>query len=628
MMPQTTTQPVTDRETTPEDLPFVDISIVTHNSARWIERFFDSLTRQDYPTHLLGIHIRDNASTDDTMARCQAVLARNGSRFKSFHLTEGENLGFGYGHNRNLSSGNAPFFLVTNVDLEFAADAIRQAVTTAIRDEDITASWEFRQKPYEHPKLYHPVTLETRWSSSACILLRRTAIEAVGGYEERIFMYGEDVELSYRLRDHGHKLRYCPKAVCWHYSYEHAGELKPLQFFGSTLANFYIRLRYGSFFNILAGFLLYLSLWPLHPPKVPNLWRGLLHNGWSMLRHGPYFLLSRKKSRERFPLRRWDYEAIRDGAFYAYPQPPSTYPLISVIMRTYSGRLSWLREAVISVYNQTYPHIELIVVEDGSEEARAFMDETARASTLASVVYHPLPKLGRCKAGNAGLALAKGEYLIFLDDDDLFFADHLEVLALELLARPEIGASYALAFQVPTRVSSTKPVRYEEGGYITAHRQPFSRPILWHHNYLPIQAVLFRRNLYEQYGGLDESLDNLEDWNLWTRYSLERDFLLVEKTTSLYRVPADRKGRMQRQQSLDGYYAKAVEKQRELRVTLSPADTMDYAKELSNNINALVIPYLPIRNALVKNRLLNLFYYVAVRVVAEIRAQRRKMNRS
>lgn len=611
-----------------ENMPLVDISIVTYNSSRWVDRFFDSLIQQDYPTERLNIVIHDNGSRDDTVARCQAASAAIRGQFKGFSLTEGENLGFGHGHNQNLALSTAPFFLVTNIDLEFAADSIRQAVSAALGDDATAASWEFRQKPHEHPKLYHPVTLETHWSSSACILFRRATLESVGGYDERIFMYGEDVELSYRLRDHGYKLHYCPKAVCWHYSYEHAGELKPLQFFGSTLANFYIRLGYGSFLDIVSGLLLYVSLWLFHP-NIPHFWKGLICNGASMLRNAPHFLLNRKKSREYFPLRRWDYGTVRDGAFYTYSQEKTSFPLVSIVMRTYAGRLSWLREAVISVCNQTYPNIELVVVEDGTEEARAFMEDVARTSSLSSVTYRPLPKQGRCKAGNAGLAQAKGEYLAFLDDDDLFFSDHVEVLASKLSANPEIGAAYALAFQVPTRIVSTEPLRYVEGRYDTVHRQPFSRPVLWHHNYLPIQAVLFRRSLYEQYGGFDESLDNLEDWNLWTRYSLQRDFLLVEKTTSLYRVPFDRTEARRRQENLDIYYAKAVEKQREMQVlTLSPADVMGYASELSDNINALVIPFLPIRNALVRNRLLNVFYYIAVRVVAEIRAQRRKINRS
>ena len=60
-----------------------------------------------------------------------------------------------------------------------------------------------RQIPYEHPKAYDPVTLDTPWVSGAATLFRREAFEAVGGFDDAIFMYGEDVDLSWRLRARG-----------------------------------------------------------------------------------------------------------------------------------------------------------------------------------------------------------------------------------------------------------------------------------------------------------------------------------------------------------------------------------------------------------------------------------------
>ncbi|MFS2033156.1 glycosyltransferase family 2 protein [Polaromonas sp. CT11-55] len=607
---------------TVESLPLLDLSVVTYNSGKWISKFFESLFKQDYPLARIRIFVRDNSSGDDTLAACQAMAARYGALFHGFHINTGKNLGFGYGHNRNLDQGDASYFLVTNVDLEFAPDSIRHVIFAAEADAEDVASWELRQTPFEHPKWYNPVTLETQWSSSACILFRRSALEAVGGYEERIFLYGEDVELSYRLRDRGFKLKYCPKAVCLHHSYESAGQLKPLQFFGSTLANFYIRLRYGTPLQILAGVFMYFSLYMFHPP-VQGLWKGLGRNGLHMLRNAFYFLRTRRGSQAAFPLNRWDYERAREGAFYSCLPPTLNPPLVSVIMRTYRGRLPWLREAVTSVLNQTYPNIELVVTEDGSNDACAYLEEVASRKVITSVVYRPLPKVGRCKSGNAGLEQATGEFMVFLDDDDLFFAEHIETLVAELSIRPNIAATYSLAYQVATRVNSVDPLRYEETARDIINIQTFSRVILWHHNYLPIQAVLFRRTLYEQYGGFDESMENLEDWNLWTRYSLKHNFLLVEKATSLYRVPSDRATYRDRHLQLDAYYALAVKKQREMLTSLSPAEVIDYSMELSKSIYAVVIPKSQIRNILVKNRWLNLFYYILIRIVAKLRAKRR-----
>jgi len=113
---------------------------------------------------------------------------------------------------------------------------------------------------------------------------------------------------------------------------------------------------------------------------------------------------------------------------------------------------------------------------------------------------------------------------------------------------------------------------------------------MWHHNYLPIQTVLFRRDLYLKHGGFDAQLDNLEDWNLWVRYSLHDDFLMVPKVTSLYRVPYANAQALERQKVLDDYYGKAQQKHSELRVELSPTDVLKMAEDLSRELYLVNVP--------------------------------------
>ena len=62
---------------------------------------------------------------------------------------------------------------------------------------------------------------------------------------------------------------------------------------------------------------------------------------------------------------------------------------------------------------------------------------------------------------------------------------------------------------------------------------------------------MFEKKLFENYGGLDETLDALEDWDLWVRYSLHTDFDCIEKTTSIYRVPYNKEINLKRQKNLD-----------------------------------------------------------------------------
>lgn len=604
----------------------LDLSIVTYNSQRWIESFISSLLSQKMPCKQISLLWRDNGSSDSTLEILDRLQKQFGNCFAHFEINNGDNIGFGRGHNSNLPHVQSDYVLVTNVDIEFESDTLTTLIEAASTDSLDTAAWECRQKPFEHPKDYHPVTGETLWNSSACVLFRTSALRALGGYEPLLFMYGEDVELSYRLRDNGYGLRYIPQATVWHYTYELAAEVKPLQFLGSTLANILLRCRYGTWKEIFTGFAMYIGLF-LVPPQFPGQRKQLLANVLRLTILVPRFLASRRQSQAQFPFRLWDYAIAREGAFYAYPKqvfPLADLPIASVLVRTMPGRAGKLKEAIASIIGQTYQPIELVIVEDGGSTAQAFCNQLRLAERFSDVKYLPLEKCGRCKAGNAALAAATGKLLCFLDDDDLFYADHLEVLVGEWLSDPTLGAVYGLAFQVDTEIISDEPWIYRDKLHSLIYRQPFNRGLLWHHNYLPIQTVLFQRRLYEELGGFDPELDNLEDWNLWVRYSLKNNFRMVKKITSLYRVPYANNDAIQRQQVLDDYYAKAQSKHAELRLELSPPEVVSIARELAREFYAIGVPTNWLRNFVLRLPIAGRFYHTARRLWHLLRRIRRK----
>ena len=83
---------------------------------------------------------------------------------------------------------------------------------------------------------------------------------------------------------------------------------------------------------------------------------------------------------------------------------------------------------------------------------------------------------------------------------------------------------------------------------------------------------MFEKELFEQYGGLDETVDALEDWDMWVRYSLHTDFDFVLKTTSVYRVPAVREINDKRQKALDDALLFMREKHKEYMQKISVYD--------------------------------------------------------
>jgi len=622
------------QETHTKLAPAVTLSIVTYNSEKWLDAFFKSLFRQQLPCDQIALCLLDNGSTDNTFAWLIKQHSALANKFASVQLHQGANIGFGAGHNHNLALAHTPFFWVTNVDLEFEPDTLTTLLHAA--EQDVAqfknhggaqvAAWECRQKPYEHPKDYHPVSGETSWCSSACVLFKTDAIKAVNGYEPLLFLYGEDVELSYRLRDHGFKLKYVPKASVWHYTYEEAAQIKPPQFLGSTLANVLLRCRYGRRHEVIQGFVMFVALFAMKP-LFEGMRTKLLGQFLKLLKLAPQFLSTRRQSQEKFPFRMWDYAMAREGAFYEYPsavqsnieQAKNTVqgaPMVSVLMRTMPGRAGKLREAIASVVNQTYAQlkgpIELVLVEDGGlgiESAKAQIDELRVSGVLAKVIYVPLPKSGRCVAGNKALEVATGQLCCFLDDDDLFYADHLEVLVNEWLKQPSLGAVYALAYEVRTHVHSEEPWVYEDVIHSLIHRQEFSRPTLWHHNYFPIQTVLFQRRLYLENGGFDLDLENLEDWNLWVRYSLKSDFKLISKVTSLYRVPDQLEKALKRQAVLDDYYAKAKTKHDLLKVELTLPEIQQIVEEISRQNQVAGVPTSWLKKVVLSTPLLRNLYH-------------------
>ncbi len=543
----------------------IDISIVTYNSGKWLIGYFESLINQDYPISEINVYITDNGSTDNTLDICNYFAQKQ--LFANFYIESKDNLGFGCGHNNNFQYCKSDFILVTNVDLTYEHDSILKLVDFAKNDESITVSWEMRQKPFEHPKIYNPITLETSWSSSACVLLRKSALDKVGGYEPKIFMYGEDVELSWRLRANGYKLKYYPKAVCWHYTYEES-KFKKMQFLGSTLANLYLRARYGSVEDIKQGEEAYRNLINSQEQYVGQ--KTDLINNFETYKSEFNYFKNANLNHQRVAkfINMWDYELIRDGAYYENKPLPRETPLISVLIRTYRGRGIFLKDAIKSVLNQTYSNFEIIVVEDGGNTQLDIIN----SFNNTRIKYFAAEKIGRCVTGNIALEKSSGKYCIFLDDDDYFYCDHLEVLISEILDGNDLTkAVYSSAFEIKTDILKdvlSNCISYvEDKNYKVLIKEQFNHLAILEHNFIPIQTILFARELYDSLGGFEVDLDNLEDWSLWTKYSSVCDFMYVDKTTSIYRTPLCVDNYEQRHSGLESYYNAAVAKQDKILVS-------------------------------------------------------------
>ena len=612
----------------------LDVQVVTYRPERGLlDDLLDSLVEQIVPGWTIMLRICDN-SVDAALSqsiREQVELRTRGSRLDAIDFVVAEtNGGFGTGHNLLLGRGEADFVLLLNQDVVLEPDALSTLLGEAIADNAKVAAWEMRQIPYEHPKVYDPATLDAPWVSGAAVLFHREALREVGGFESRIFLYGEDVDLSWRLRAKGWRLRYLARAAVQHHTYNYADEIKRNQVLGGTLTNLFLRARFGSWRDIAQGVIMICG--ELFVPQAfPGRRRGLAANLAKFTLQLPYFRLTKVAPANGFApeFRGWSFELRRDGAFHEFKSKrrpagaraessvTEAQPLVSILIRT-CDRPAWLRQALCSVAAQTHRPLEVIVVEDGPPNSEAIVDEFR---DKLDIRYQATgERLGRSNAGNLALELARGHYLNFLDDDDLLFADHVEVL-VDAARQGNFRAAYALAWETHTEVVANDIAHHREVMHITRHRQPFNRVVLWHHNYLPIQVVLFERSLYQQYGGFDPQLEQLEDWNLWTRYALADDFVFVAKTTSKYRVPANSKLSAARQSQLDDAYQVVKAKQAQMRIETTPYAVSAMVEDYLRNESLIHISKTDVRRWMAGHSILRTLASYRGRLMRRLRAR-------
>lgn len=560
----------------------LDIIVVTYNSERWLKECIESIESQkNFDLSKVNIFFIDNKSKDNTVKKLKEYKEK--SKLGSFNIIENsKNSGFGQANNLGFIKGKSEYVFFLNHDTKLEENSLENMQKEIINSSQEFAIWEFRQKPYEHPKYYNPIDGETSWASGACFVIKRDVFEKVEGFDKKIFMYAEDVDLSWKVRLEGYKIKYMQSASLTHYCYKEAGEIKPIQYFNSIINNLNLRLKYGNFKDFLR-WIKYTGGVLLRETPFKGAKRGLILAGIKNIIKMPYYILWRNFDGRRKKLKnfkttfyRFDYEVTREGAFIKNDIPLKEKPLVSILVRT-CGRPNALRQTLISIRNQTYKNIEVVIVEDGKNISENMIKE--EFSDLNIKYEATREKKGRCFVGNKAMELSTGKYLNFLDDDDLFFADHVETLVRALEQNNEYKLAYTSAFESKIEVISKEPeYKYIEYEKNLVHNRPFSRVRMLTMNAFPIQAVMFEKDIYLKYGGLDEKLDNLEDWEMWTRYAMQNKYLYVPKTTSIYRVPAKVNDYKERQEEIDSYYKKAQEKIFSNIIVIKPKDLLEEIK--------------------------------------------------
>ena len=140
-------------------------------------------------------------------------------------------------------------------------------------------------------------------------------------------------------------------------------------------------------------------------------------------------------------------------------------------------------------------------------------------------------RLDRPHAANAGLDRARGDLVLFLDEDDEIEPTHIADLCQALAATPRARVAYSQTRLVDAQGNTQRIF----GG-------PFDRMALFRSNYLAIHAVLFERSLAAEGCRFDETLATFEDWDFWLQLAMRTLFAFTGKPTAIYHAAGGQSG--------------------------------------------------------------------------------------
>ena len=195
-------------------------------------------------------------------------------------------------------------------------------------------------------------------------------------------------------------------------------------------------------------------------------------------------------------------------------------PLISIVMPVWN-RADVMRVAIESVLAQTYSNWELVIVDDGSTDETQSVMASFASDTRVCVLTEP--HAGVCRARNRALEVARGEIIAYLDSDNTWFPRYLADVAFAFTKQSETDCVYAaqLVEDFASDKWSLRVIQYD--------RQQFLNK-----GGIDLNVFAHRRHLVEEFGGFDERLTRLVDWELIIRYTGHRDPVRLPKLGGRY----------------------------------------------------------------------------------------------
>lgn len=202
---------------------------------------------------------------------------------------------------------------------------------------------------------------------------------------------------------------------------------------------------------------------------------------------------------------------------------------VSVIIPVYNGQKT-IKQTIDSVLNQTFPLTEVIIINDGSTDGTLAIVQNISDSRLKVFSF---TNSGLSTSRNRGLSYASGKYISFIDADDIWTPDKIELQFNALQGNIQASVAYSWTDYINA-----------DGKFVKSGRHPTANGDIYHklliYNILENGSnPLIRREALTTVGNFDESLTAAEDWDMWLRLASQYEFVVVPQVQILYRVSID-----------------------------------------------------------------------------------------
>ena len=367
------------------------------------------------------------------------------------------------------------------------------------------AAFELRQTPVDTGRHTDPVTLEIDFADTAAVLVKRSAFEQVGGFDTNFNLLAF-VDLSWRLRAAGYKLQTCPLAVV---KGETASDERH-EYIYSQYERLLLGYKWGRESQAKAEFEQTL--------KAPRHFDGVRKELAKL--YAQHFLkvpaLKKFRKTKLFNPLVCDFsQNYGPWRGKAETSDIQTQPLVSIVIRTHK-RKEVLRRTLMCLRNQIYKNFEIVIVEDGENTAEEMVK--ADFADLNINYFSTGVNVGRGRAGNIGIERAKGEFVSFLDDDDFYYPDFISGHVAKFMEHPQADVVISGIMAVKSDTISIDPFQFEYKGMYSVLFDHITLMDMCVKCRIPMTGAMFRREMYEKYGGMREDIDADEDWFMWLKY--------------------------------------------------------------------------------------------------------------